>query len=267
MPIIDNTHVHEPRSAPYLYDTTTRLLSSVNCEVYTAKTAIRHTQHGDTQAVANWCGTVQDLSTYATRPRFSWRLGLAEALGIINSNVPPFEWFVHPVAAEKFTEISHYGLLSAGQYNEVLYALQTNPDTRQAHITFDTRARPNQHTCITGVTFRVHGDRLDATAYFRSSDVERGLPYDLLQLQALLIAAADKPHPRVPFDPKYRPGNLTVILADAHQYIHVDGTAPYHPAPFPFAFWRHLRDLHPYEAYTHLQATSIKEAQEWPTTR
>lgn len=103
-----------------------------------------------------------------------------------------------------------------GNFDQLKYVVdEINIGSRRAYISFWNPSELNQTSlpcCYTGMKFTLNNssETLNASLYFRSSDLFMGLPYDFIFGYKMLKSVADLTNKQI--------GEISYVLADAHIY-------------------------------------------------
>lgn len=114
-----------------------------------------------------------------------------------------------------------YGVPFNEQVGYVCDALERDPDTRQATMTFwRPSPKPSKDIpCTVALDFKIRGDKLNLHAFMRSSDQWLGLPYDIFSfslIAAAVCSAANAAH--IDLLSPLTLGNLYLTAASSHLY-------------------------------------------------
>lgn len=122
-----------------------------------------------------------------------------------------------------------YGPKVMAQLDWIVGQLLLDPDTRQATMTIweRTPAPSKDVPCTVALSFSLRQGRIHCHSYMRSSDVWRGLPYDLFSFSVITWLVATRYNKTlftlhanqagVPLN-RVLPGNLTVTATSSHLY-------------------------------------------------
>lgn len=117
-----------------------------------------------------------------------------------------------------------YGPKILAQLDYVVEKLLADPATRQATLTIWERcpAPSKDVPCTVAMSFSLRAGQLHSHVYMRSSDVWRGLPYDIFSFSAVLWLVVATYNQQVRPYPSRRaviePGNLSVTATSSHLY-------------------------------------------------
>lgn len=130
-----------------------------------------------------------------TRPKLSVALAAVEALQLIGgfSDVELIKRMAPqllPYAEDTGVFHGAYGRRSDNQVALAVAKLRKDPDTRQAIITLwdpklDNEPDKRDYPCTVSLALEIKANMLNLTAIMRSSDVWKGLPYDMFQFTEL----------------------------------------------------------------------------------
>lgn len=130
-----------------------------------------------------------------TRPNISTNLAAVEAIQLIGGFSDPD--LIRRVAPQLLpyaedTGVFHgaYGKRTNGQIAKAIAKLSKDPDTRQAIVTIwdptlDNLPEKRDYPCTVSLAFEIRANMLNLTAFMRSSDLWKGLPYDMFQFSQL----------------------------------------------------------------------------------
>lgn len=154
------------------------------------------------------------LGEFPVRKKMSPAIGFVELLQLVSGrfDLDSYRRVVSEEWVSAFTEFGAYGPRARRQLDTVIANFITDLGSRQ-HVVF--LGRPGDQgtpdaPCTVALQFLVRDAKLNVIAMMRSSDVTRGLPYDIMQFGGLGLLIA-----RVV---GVSEGSLTVFAGSSHVY-------------------------------------------------
>lgn len=136
-----------------------------------------------------------DAGYVPRRERDNIAIGIMEGLQFLagTNSVPAIAAVAHKARLDLFGKSSFYGPRGSWQLDNVVRAIEEDPNTRRAVVTLaEPGESPDTLPCTLAIQFTYNSTTsgLSVSAYMRSSDMVWGLPYDLIQFYIVGEAVA-----------------------------------------------------------------------------
>lgn len=158
------------------------------------------------------------------KPNTSWLYMAAEAMWIIDGSnkldySPEIGRIQEPYSDNKVTLFGAYGPSFAAQRDYIRSTLNRDPNSRQAVMAI-WRRNPKMSRdipCTVALQFLVRDGYIHSNVYMRSSDVGKGLPYDMFSFACMTAEIASN------LDIEAELGECTITAGSRHIYLnHMD---------------------------------------------
>lgn len=136
------------------------------------------------------------------------------------ASIAPYSKAISQFSDDGETFFGSYGPPFVEQLIYVVSALQNDPDTRQATMTFWRQNPPKTKDvpCTIAIDFKLRGGRLNTHVFMRSSDNWLGIPYDAFNFTMMTCRVLELLNAGLPDGNKICPGTMHLTAASSHLY-------------------------------------------------
>lgn len=136
------------------------------------------------------------------------------------ASIAPYSKQISQFSDDGETFFGSYGVPFVAQLNYVANALEQDPDTRQATMTFWRQNPPvtKDVPCTVALDFKLRGNLLFLCVFMRSSDNWLGIPYDAFNFTMLACRVLEMLNIGREVGKRYQLGDCYLTAASSHIY-------------------------------------------------